>query len=241
MSCVIVQWVGTPDGSEIPPVGSLYIHDESLRGSTDDQPSMEVSALGTGKLAITRVDDAVARIDYEARPGTNIEIHSTIYDETWTYKVAETWRTPAPRVVEYWHMANQWPESPGHTFGIELDEPTAAIHVRWTSHGQAIDRIEPPETLGSFTMLGLGSIPCNGTPISSDQLTEGGELELYAISFDGLETPIFGMPRHIKLRDASAPPDPYRPTRMIGAIVIAFVALGIGLGLRMRVRAPIDV
>ncbi|HSD88698.1 MAG TPA: hypothetical protein VLB44_14315, partial [Kofleriaceae bacterium] len=98
--------------------------------------------------------------------------------------------------------------------------------------------------------------------IPPEQLAEGGDLDLYAIRFDGVEAPIHGIPRHIKLSDAPTrddsytdamrlvltddpdapmPADPDQPSKAIGLIVIAFATLGIGLGLRTRVRAPTEL
>ena len=256
--CAIREWFGTPDGTKLPPSGVLFIHDEML-GYNDDAPSVEHRWIGQpGHLTVHRVEDAIARIEYVGFAGSTLVIKNR-RDEEVKYPLVEEWSPypRSPRVLTYWHQEMEWTCSWADSLIVQIDQPVAAIRARWSYEGRAVEWIEATQTERTKIVVELGKINCGGTTIQPDQLREGGELELFAIRFDGSEVAIRGMPKWISLAkmptinagvegaltivDGNDPPraaPPKRYGRTLGAIVLAIFALGMVLAWRWRVRAP---
>jgi hypothetical protein len=260
--CAVPQWLGTPTGTDVPTRGVLFLHDESLRWSDDAQPVVEITWKGSGSTTISRVEDSVARIEYEGSPGAELTIAPGYYDDSRaTYRLGADWRAPsaAPRVLQYWHHQTEWTCSWADTLMIQLDQPAAAVRARWIYYGRAVDYIEALRSDDTKSALALGKIDCGGTSIPPDQLARGGELELYAIRHDGSEVRVLGLPRRISSTELPSREDGLggaftlvaaeadRPiqtkvakssSHAYGLAALALLALGVLLGWRLRVRAP---
>lgn len=262
--CAIPQWVGTAAGTPVPLRGSLFVHDESLAWSDDMHPDLDVGWYGNVEVEVTRVEPAVARIDYVGADKSEIVIRHRYSDETSSYKLDRDWAAPAqkPRVLQYWHHVAEWTCSWSNALMIQLDQPTAAVRARWTYNGRTVEYIEAARTDGTKAVVQLGKINCGGTSIPPEKLETGGELELYAIRLDGSEVRIPNMTRRISTADMPARDDnfegaftivtqkkpanaahaaPAPASKWVGAAVLLLLAVGAALGLRLRVRAPTDV
>ena len=260
--CAIPQWVGTADGTPVPTTGVLDVHDESLRWSDKDPPMVEVlwTGTGAGTATFTRVDDAVARLDYAGPAGSQLMLRFTRGDEQVSFRLVERWRMPdaAPRVLRYWHQVYAWTCSSSDSMMLQLDQHTAAVRARWTYNGRTVDYIEAARTDGSKAVVELGSINCGGESIPVDQLRDGGRLELFAIRHDGSEVKIEGLPARITTRDIGvedrgldaasvlvtldAPPPVVmraatKPGHTRAIVALAMLLLGAMLGIRLAGRS----
>ena len=263
-SCGIPVWLGT-GSAEVPTSGSLYVHDESLSWG-DDALDMapEVSRLkigwenGEGTIRLTRVESSLARLDYAGPPGATLVVHER-WDEPTRLTLVPSWTAPtrAPRVVQYWHHAYAWTCSSDDTLRIQIDQPTAAVRVRWTVNGRSVDYLEATRVDETKHVLSLGKINCGGENVPLEQLYAGVEVELFAIRPDGSEVKIEGMPRHVRLDqlpaseldmamglvDTRAPaPVQMRAARepapgWLGSLVLVVAGLGLGGALLLIRRA----
>jgi hypothetical protein len=210
---------------------------------------------------VTRVERAVARIDYVGAEGSQLSFRNRYGEETYTYKLAAEWTAPTkePRVLQYWHHVSEWECSSSDELSIQLDQPTAAVRARWTINGRTVEYVEAARTDGTKAVVSFGKVDCGGTSIPPAQLADGGELELYAIRLDGSEVRISNMPRRVATSEMPAREDSFEDgftivtqkksahvdrapaSKWVGAAVLAVLALGGVLGIRLRVRAPTDV
>ncbi|NVB77224.1 MAG: hypothetical protein HOV81_02410 [Kofleriaceae bacterium] len=259
--CAIPQWVGTATGTKVPLRGTLFVHDESLGWNEDAPPELDVGWSGTVFTQITRVERAVARIDYVGSEGSEISFKNRYGDETYTYKLDADWVAPTkkPRVLQYWHHVFEWTCSSSDELMIQLDQPTAAVRARWTINGHTVEYVEAARTDGTKAVVSFGKTNCGGASIPPEQLADGGEIELYAIRLDGSEVRIPNMPRRVTTSEMPAREDNFEDaftivtqkksahvdrapaSKWVGAAVLALLALGGVLGMRLRVRAPTDV
>ncbi len=260
--CAIPQWVGTATGTKVPLRGSLFVHDERLRWDEAAPPDLDVGWTGTVYVQVTRVEPAVARIDYVGADRAEIQIRHRYRDEMSTYTLDETWTVPArkPHVLQYWHNASEWACSSSDELLIQLDQPTAAVRARWTYGGRTVEYIEAARTDATKAVVSFGKVNCGGTSIPIDQLADGGELELYAIRLDGSEVRIPNMPRHVATEEMPVRDDNFEgaftivtetkksphaqrapASKWLGATALLALAAGVLLGFRLRVRAPTDV
>lgn len=203
--CARRAWVGTADASNVPHRGSLYVHDEMLTWT--DEPALRIAwadPTRAGTTTITRVGDRVARVDYEGPPGAALTL-SLPYSATdpSTYYLTDAWQPPraTPRALQYWHERSAWTCSNTDSLMIQLDQPTAALRVRWTHGGETVERIEAVHAEATKAVLELGKIDCGGTTIPPHELAAGGHLELVAIRFDGSEAVVRGLPSRISTAD----------------------------------------
>lgn len=198
--CGVRRWLGTPSGTAIPARGSMFLYDEWLedRESSGRNP-VPSSPGGPPAGAITarvQVAPHVLRLDYATKAD---ELELKVGDEAHLFEVKRGWRPPeaAPRVVHYWHHASSWTCSSADSLMLQIDQPTAAVRVRWTAAGQVTPRewIVPALTAeGNVSVLELGKIDCGSTTIEPAELAAGGQLALVAIRFDGSEVPVTGLP-----------------------------------------------
>jgi hypothetical protein len=245
--CAIQTWIGTPSGTALPPSGTLYIYDDS-----SDAP------------------DHLTRVPYDVGLDTTFDV--TVGWETTTYPIDPQWKAPreAPRVIQYWHHASEWTCSHADSWMIQVDQPTAAFVVQFTSIddiGTTIEYIEPAKTgADGRSVLEIGKHDCIGSmKLSPEQLAAGGVLELWAIRFDGTRVQVTGLPQMMKTSEmrtseggvdeaigfAVAPPaPPPAPPIVTNAasgeafLVIAAAGVGllfIGMMLAGRKRAPTPV
>ncbi|HEY5922287.1 MAG TPA: hypothetical protein VIV11_11480 [Kofleriaceae bacterium] len=259
--CGFPQWMGTADGTAVPSRGSLYIYDESL--SLDDhaaQPRAEVTWSGgeQGSVRFTRVEDAVARLDYEGPVGATMTVALRQWDETFAYQLVDWWKPSEiqPRVVHYWHNTDEWTCSWADSLMIQLDQRVAAVRARWTYNQRAVEWTLPPRTQGSKVVVELGKVNCGGATIPPEQLVEGGELELVAIRFDGSQIPITGLPKRISttmigkssvglgsaltlvsIDDAPRMKRRSRPGQWIGFVALTLLGAGLLIGWRLAGRS----
>ncbi len=203
--CGTPRWLGAASGTSVPSAGTLYLHDESLAwdGPVDIDPSWLAVQWehGEGTVHVVRGEGAIATIEYEGPPGATLKIHGG-YDSA-DLVLAEDWQAPAkaPRVLQYWHHASRWTCSSSDSLMIQIDQPTAAVRVRWHVNGHAVDYIEATRNEETKSVLELGKINCGGENVPLEQLYDGVGIELYAIRFDGTEVRIEGMPERISLRE----------------------------------------
>ena len=202
--CARQMWLGTPSGTTLPKVGSLYLDDEGQALSA--RPPLQVSFSGApGVYNVVRVGAQVLRLDYVGFDGGTLDV-ALGDDEHATYPLAGDWHAgPAPRVLEYWHDAYAWECSRADALMIQIDEPTAAIVARWTFHGDTQEWLIPARTredVPGVSVLPLGHVNCgNSTTLPPAQLQGGGHLELTAIGFDGSRTAIRGLPERLAVTD----------------------------------------
>ncbi len=186
--CAHPSWVGT-ESSSVPTKGSLYAYDEIVNHEAYQH---EVSWTGTPGVAVqTKVAKSVVRIDYSGPAGSELVVNRV------AYRLISDWRAPAeaPRVADYWHREHRSTCSSEDTLNFEVDQPTAAIRVRWTFRGETTETIVPAER----NVLALGKINCGGTTLAPVELHAGGHLELTAIRLDGTEVRIRGLPGTISM------------------------------------------
>lgn len=247
--CAIPTWIGTPDGTTLPPHGTLYIYDDR-----SDAP------------------DRVVRHEYDAGLSTTIDVK--VGWETMTYPIDARWKPPAdaPRVIQYWHHASEWTCSYADSWMIQVDQPTAAFRIRWTNIddiGTTLEYIEPAKTgAGGRSVVEIGKHDCIGQmKITPEQLAAGGFLELVAIRVDGSEVEVAGLPDLMKTSEmrtseggvaeaigfATPPPAPPPAPAIVtnagsGDAFLVIAAAGVGLlfvGMmlagRKRAPTPIDV
>lgn len=263
--CGIPNWLGTASGVSIPASGTLYMHDESL---TWDLPG-DVGASwlsvqwenGEGTFRVVRTEGALASIEYDGPPGATLKFVDR-WGDAIDLHLAPSWQPPAhaPRVLQYWHHAREWTCSSSDSLRIQIDQPTAAVRVRWHVNGHAVDYIEATRNDGTKSVLELGKINCGGENVPLEQLYDGVGIELYAIRFDGSEVKIEGMPSRIKLGDLEASEDDQAMTivatqetqaaqqpprganrtpanEWLGVFVLAFAAFGVIAALYVLKRA----
>ena len=203
-SCGIPGWVGTADGAHVPTRGVVYIHDEAM--GWDVQPvgdflKVEWVGVSGATISVRRVEASVASIEYEGPAGARLRVFNRYDTQLAEYVLDDTWHAPLmePRVLQFWHYLDEWTCSWGHSLLIQIDQPTAAVRVQWTTNGHSVDYIEAVQTEGDKRVLELGKINCGDQNMPLEQLLEGGDIELFAIRNDGSEVPIAGMPRHVAL------------------------------------------
>jgi hypothetical protein len=254
--CNIPAWLGTPDNASVPTKGTLYFHDEQL--SWHDDPPLQWMKLawanGEGTVRVVRAEGApnLARIEYDGPAGAQLLVYDR-WDEAQTVTLGNDWQYKhAPRVLQYWHHNSEWTCSSSDVLMIQIDQPTAAVRVRWTVNGHAVDYWEATKNDATKSVLQLGKINCGGENIPLEQLYDGVGIELYAIRFDGTEVKIEGMPSYIALSEIDASergidqaftivatqepaaamnaPAPAKKTqsgRGLGILVMVFAALGV--------------
>jgi hypothetical protein len=183
--CATPSWIGT-ESSSVPTRGSLYVYEERQGDSPDDQSrevQHDVTWTGIAGVAIqNQIARGVVRIDYAGSTGSVLVVNGV------RYRLIADWRPPveAPRILESWNRRSEWTCSYTDTMNIKLDQPTAAVRVRWTYRGRTTETIVPTKQ----NVLVLGKINCGGMTLDPVELRVGGQLELFAIRLDGSEVPI---------------------------------------------------
>lgn len=226
------QLAGNAHGAHVPPRGVLYIHDEVM--GWDSVPEgvedfLKVQWVGVSgvewagvrgpSIHVTRVGTSIASIEYEGPAGSGLRVFDRDDVLRAEYVLDADWQAPkqAPRVVQSRRNQHQWTCSWSDSLMLELDQPMAAVRMRWLTHGGEVDYIE---ALQGET-LELGKINCGGENMPLDQLIAGGVIELFAIRLDGSEVPIIGLPRWIALGD-------FEPeSRGGGNVLLVLAALGL--------------
>jgi hypothetical protein len=261
--CGIPHWFGAANGTHLPLKGSIYLHHEILRYSEAEVLAPVIAWTGaSSSVAVTQVSDAVVRIDYDAPHSFAAELRvaaDDYYDPT-NVVLDPQWRRPAkaPRVVQYWHDVDHWACSWNDTVSFQLDQPVAAVRVRWTFGGETKEWIEAPRSDEStMSVIALGKINCGSSTVDPEELAIGGRLELIAIRFDRSEIAVTGVPVRLSSADmpsgegdrtlhldtltpveataptVAAPPAPESPpSRAIGLIVLGLLGLGVAFGVR---------
>jgi len=183
----------SPESGSVPLRGSLYLGDVYLIERGD----VSVRWIGTPGTATWTVADGAARLDYSGEEGSELVVMTFQRYERARYKLESGWHAPttAPRAIRFEHEESEWTCASTDALFIELDQPTAAVRVRWTHAGLTETLVLPTD--GS---VALGLIGCCGTYISPDELHDGGELDLVAIRVDGSEARILGVPTFISSR-----------------------------------------
>jgi hypothetical protein len=176
----------SPESGSVPLRGSLYLGDVYLI----ERGEVSVRWIGTPGEATWTVHDGVARLDYSGPDGSELVVMTFKRYERARYKLESGWRAPttAPRAIRIEHEQSEWTCASTDALFIELDQPTAAVRVRWT-HGDKTQTLVLP----TDGRVALGLLGCCGTYISPDELHDGGALELVAIRVDGSEAPILGV------------------------------------------------
>ncbi len=213
--CADPFWVGTRPGSFVPPRGDLYVYREvpqyasyraraageltmTLPGSPFDEDFVVDARWtgGDGLVTQSRVSSKVIKVHYEGAAGSEL-----VLGKYWNYRLTSQWRVPdtAPRAMMARHDAGYWTCSSWDVLHITLDQPTAAVRVRWTFTGQQREWLIP--THASYDddgrdQLSLGKLSCGGTTLPPKELAIGGSLELVAIRHDGTEVPVIGVPKY---------------------------------------------
>ena len=184
-TCATPSWIGT-ESSSVPTRGSLYVY-EGRQSDSPDEPLREVQHAvtwtGTAGVAVqNQIGRDVVRIDYAGSAGSVLVVNGV------RYRLVGDWRPPveAPRILESWNRKSEWTCSSEDTVNIKLDQPSAAVRVRWTYRGRTTETIVPT----AQNVLVLGKINCGGTTLDPVELRVGGQLELLAIRLDGGEVPI---------------------------------------------------
>lgn len=213
-SCGAPHWFGVFAGATLPPRGAFYVHDEALDASRDD-PQLVWRGGATGTWRVTRLSRTVARVDYDARSASRAEVRP--YPAArWSEPIRfdAHWRAPArtPRVVALSHAQRVWTCSSYDLLAIELDQPVAAVRVRWTFGAITRELVEVAEVGDGASFLALGKINCGSANLDPEELAIGGALELLAIRFDGSEVPVAGLPSFVSTRLVPRSSDERRPT-----------------------------
>ncbi len=209
-SCGIPTWVGTPDATHVPTSGVVYLHDEALGWDSVPEPIEDFLQVewvgGSGAtIHVRRVERTVASIEYDGPAGSRLRVYDRYDTVRAEYVLDAAWQASPqpPRVLQYWREQSEWTCSWSDSLMIQIDQPTAAVRVRWTVNGHSVDYIEALQIDGPKAALELGKINCGGENMPLEQLLAGGEMELFAIRLDGSEVPIQGMPRRVALADLS--------------------------------------
>ncbi len=263
--CAIQTWIGTPSGTVLPEHGSLYMFDEGY-GRRDEDGVVFADGVAH-RWEATRVSDTVVRIDYAAGLASSAMVG--VGWEQVTYAFDPRWKAPstAPRVVQYWHNQSEWTCSYADSWMIQIDQPTAALRVRFTpldDIGERIEYIEPAKVGDDGrSVLEIGKHDCvGGATIAPEMLAAGGVLELVAIRFDGTEVAVTGLPDMMRTSDmrtsdrgigdalgfASLPPatPPIVTNAASGEAFLVIAGAGVGLlfiGMMLagRKRTPVPV
>jgi hypothetical protein len=175
----------SPRSGSVPLRGSLYF------GDVTKLEHVEIRWSGTPGTSTWTREPGVARLDYTGPNGSELIVfHAGIAGR---YKLDEGWRAPhaAPRAVGF-EYRDERPSFGIDALVIELDQPTAAVRVRWTHAGTTETRLLPTDG-----RVQLGQMVCSRSNISAAELRIGGLLELVAIRLDGSEQPILGVPRFV--------------------------------------------
>ena len=203
----------SPQSGSVPVRGSLYF------GDVMKLENVEIRWSGTPGTSTWTRQAGVARLDYTGPHGSELIVfHAGVAGR---YKLDEGWRAPhaAPRAngFEYHDERTSFASD---ALVIDLDQPTAAVRVRWTHAGTTETWLLPTD--GRVT---LGRLVCSRSNISADELRVGGLLELVAIRLDGSEHTILGVPRFVSS-------DMYNRVPTAFALVHGVVARVLGAGRR---------
>jgi len=211
--CGLPRWFGAVDGSTLPVQGSVYLHHEVMarfgtEGAVLPQPIFRWTGAAS-TLAVHQVSDVVVRIDYDAPHAFGAELAADSYDDWDLPRVTfdRAWTAPAklPRVVQYWHDVSSWACSSTDTVTIQLDQPVAAVRVRWTFRGQVREWIEVPRSdEPTKSVLKLGKLDCGSTTVDPEELAVGGHLALIAIRADRSEVAVTGLPAFLSSKEMPA-------------------------------------
>lgn len=253
--CGIPAWLGTPDGASVPRKGVLFVHDEQLSWH-DDAPLAWIKigwTHGEGTVRVVRAEGApsLAMIEYDGPAGAQLTVWDR-WDDPHAVTLRDEWNhhANAPRVLQYWHHQSEWTCSSSDSLMIQIDQPTAAIHVRWTVNGHTVDYWEATRNDGTKSVLELGKINCGRTNVPLEQLYDGVGIELFAIRPDGSEIRVEGMPPTVALGELdrseggmeqaftivatqepaaamNAPEQKPASGRGLGILVMVFAALGV--------------
>jgi hypothetical protein len=262
--CIVPVWLGTESGTHVPTRGVLYMHDESIGWSSEEEPWLVVRwENGEGTIKVTRVERSLAVVEYEGPTGSTIHLGGRFEDSLASYVLDDTWQPSeaAPRVLQYWHHETSWTCSEADSLMVQVDQPVAAFRVRWYVNGRAVDYYETPRARDGKTVLELGKIDCGQENVPLEQLHDGVGIQLFAIRADGTEVQVSGMPVYISLDEIPAvgagmdhaftiiaTQDPNaavhasarRPVKYsggLGAVIIAFAGVGVLLALWLIRRA----
>lgn len=180
----------SPESGSIPLRGSLYLGDVYLL----EHGEVSVRWIGAPGSATWSIRDGVARLDYSGPEGSELLIITFKQYERARYKLDAGWRAPigAPHAIRVEHEQSRWTCASTDALFIKLDQSTAAVRVRWTHSGTIENRI-----LATDGTVALGQVGCCGSNLSTDELHDGGELDLVAIRVDGTEAPILGLPSFV--------------------------------------------
>lgn len=192
-SCGAPRWSSLADGATLPSRGVLFVHDEALDGDDLQLVWRDGTA---GRWTVTPLSTTVARVDYDAGSAMGVELFAFPRAPGERAGLDPRWRAPSrlPRVVALSHEQGAWTCSSHDLLAIELDEPVAAVRVRWTFGRITRELVEVPWTRGGRPVLALGKIDCGGANLDPLELFVGGALELIAIRFDGSEVAVAGLP-----------------------------------------------
>ncbi len=203
--CAPQFWVGTPDGSSIPSSGSLYVFSNAytLTGDYPDRSRVRaplaINWFGTpGTIQQTEVSPNVIKVSYRGEPGS--ELHLGAGFGSARFKITDSWRAPAtaPTVRKIEHDDSGGGCPAWNVLAFTLDQPTAAIRIRWTYEGATSEWFLP----ANDRLVRIGRRSCGGSTVPQHQLEVGGQLELTAIRVDGSEVAVRGVPSVISFNDA---------------------------------------
>ena len=163
--------------------GSVFVYRE---GDLREGVGVDVAwAAGHGHVTITKMSPTITRVDYEGSDGAVLRVENTSYRLS-----SQPLRPRVPRVQNVSRIQGKWTCSSYDYLSIRYDAPTAAVRARWTRDG----RVSEYWMVGYNNEVELGKVNCGGTTIPPSELDRGGALELIAISFDGSEHLMTGIP-----------------------------------------------
>jgi hypothetical protein len=182
----------------------VYSNTRAFSGEYPNQRServpLRVRWIGTpGTVEQSEVSRDVTKISYRGEAGSQLVLGASY--ETARYKLADTWRAPSltPTAQGFEHDDSGGGCPSWNVLRVTLDQPTAAIRIRWTFADVTFEWVLPAE--GELILIGERS--CGGTTVPTEQLAIGGRLELIAIRLDGSEIAVRGVPSTISFNDAA--------------------------------------
>lgn len=204
--------MGTPGGTTIPTRGSLYVY-STYRSSSDaptGRSSVPVKWIGNvGIVEQEEIADDLFKITYHGEHGSQLVVGEG--KGSARYTLADSWQAPTQAPFAVGIERVKTPRcSYRDVLRVTLDQPTAAVRIRWTFDDLTTEWILPTEDGTSKWLpsverhvLEIGTRACAGTTVPPYELATGGTLELIAIRLDGSEVAVKGLPSTISFRDVA--------------------------------------
>lgn len=227
-----------PEPGAVPVRGSVFVEPRLVA-----EGFIKVRWFGDAGTSSWVVGKDVARLDYSGPEGSELVVMIGEHERA-HYKLTSAWRPPSvpPRAIDLDHHESSWRCASTDALFIHLDQPTAAVRIRWTHAGKTTTWLDPVDG-----HVALGHNSCCGENIDPEELHEGGEFELIAIRVDGSEARVQGLPKFVfadvytlstsfSNNGEPVPSDPALPSWLRFVISIALIGAAAVIARRLSAR-----